>query len=145
MVLCSKASLILYFSFHLYVLTMLTCRPDDANSLSQASAALSPLPFLFSLKCKKEETHVHIEFHRKRLQTKISFSFSVLLIIYFRLQFYLLVLWLSSMYSNIPIFWLYNIIRKTWKVMNQTKMEGGIERHLPKTDDYVIGSASEHH
>ena len=30
----------------------------------------------------------------------------------------------------------YNIIRKTWKGMNQTKMEGGTERHLPKTDDW---------
>ena len=29
----------------------------------------------------------------------------------------------------------YNIIRKTWKGINQTKMEGGKERHLPKTDD----------
>ena len=27
------------------------------------------------------------------------------------------------------------IIRKIWKGMNQTKMEGGTERHLPKTDD----------
>ena len=27
------------------------------------------------------------------------------------------------------------IIRKTWKGMNQIKMEGGTERHLPKTDD----------
>ena len=25
-------------------------------------------------------------------------------------------------------------IRKTWKGMNQTKMEGGTEWHLPKTD-----------
>ena len=31
---------------------------------------------------------------------------------------------------------LYIIIRKTWKGMNQTKMEGGTERHLPKTDDW---------
>ena len=37
----------------------------------------------------------------------------------------------------------YNIIRKTWKGMNQTKMEGGIERHLPKTDDWHRQSASE--
>ena len=29
----------------------------------------------------------------------------------------------------------YNIIRKTWKGMNQTKMEGGTERHLTQTDD----------
>ena len=26
-------------------------------------------------------------------------------------------------------------MRKTWKGMNQTKMEWGTERHLPKTDD----------
>ena len=30
----------------------------------------------------------------------------------------------------------YNIARKTWKGINQTKMEGGTERHLPKTDDW---------
>ena len=30
---------------------------------------------------------------------------------------------------------LHTVIRKTWKGMNQTKMEGGTERHLPKTDD----------
>ena len=29
----------------------------------------------------------------------------------------------------------YNIIRKIWKGMNQTKLEGGTERHLPKADD----------
>ena len=29
----------------------------------------------------------------------------------------------------------YIITRKTWKGMNQTKMEGGTERHLSKTDD----------
>ena len=39
---------------------------------------------------------------------------------------------------------LYNIIRKTWKGINQTKMEGGTERHLPKTDDHVVGSTGEH-
>ena len=44
---CAKASLILYFSFHLYVLTTLSCGPDNANHLSQVSAALSPLQFLF--------------------------------------------------------------------------------------------------
>ena len=27
--------------------------------------------------------------------------------------------------------------------MNQTKMEGGTERHLPKTDDWRRGSAGE--
>ena len=37
----------------------------------------------------------------------------------------------STSYST-----LYIIIRKTWKGMNQTKMEGGTERHLPKTDDW---------
>ena len=33
-VFCSKASPILYFSFHLYVLKTLTCGPDYANRLS---------------------------------------------------------------------------------------------------------------
>ena len=37
------------FSFHLYVITTLTCRPDDANRQSLVTAALSPLPFLFCL------------------------------------------------------------------------------------------------
>ena len=32
--------------------------------------------------------------------------------------------------------WGYFITRKTWKGMNQTKMEGETERHLPKTDDW---------
>ena len=31
----------------------------------------------------------------------------------------------------------------TWKGINQTKMEGAIERHLPKTDEGVVGSAGE--
>ena len=39
-------------------------------------------------------------------------------------------------FDKISNFTEYNIIRKTWKGMNQTKMEGGIERHLPKTDDW---------
>ena len=30
----------------------------------------------------------------------------------------------------------YTIARKTWKCMNQRKMDGGTERHLPKTDDW---------
>ena len=35
-------------------------------------------------------------------------------------------------------------IRKTWKGMKQTKMEGMTERHLPKTDDSVVWPVSEH-
>ena len=35
---------------------------------------------------------------------------------------------------NLPLY-RFNIIRKTWKGINQTKMEGGTERHLPKIDD----------
>ena len=41
----------------------------------------------------------------------------------------------------------YIITRKTWKGMNQTKMEGGTEWHLPKTDDWrrQIRRADEEH
>ena len=28
------------------------------------------------------------------------------------------------------------ITKKTWKGMDQSKMEGGTERHLPNTDDW---------
>ena len=42
-----KLQLFYIFSFHLYVLTTLTCGPDDADRQSQVSAALSSLPFLF--------------------------------------------------------------------------------------------------
>ena len=34
----------------------------------------------------------------------------------------------------------YIIIRKTWKGMNQTKMEGGTERHLLRQTIGIIGS-----
>ena len=44
---CSKASIVLFFSFHLYVFTTLTCGPDDADRQYLVSATLSPHPFLF--------------------------------------------------------------------------------------------------
>ena len=42
----------------------------------------------------------------------------------------------SGLHWNSPQGLNHIIIRKTWKGMNQTKMEGGTERHLLKTDDW---------
>ena len=47
MVFCSKASLILYLSLHLYVLMTLTCGPDDAKSAVLGKCCSFSLPFLF--------------------------------------------------------------------------------------------------
>ena len=46
---CSKASLLYIFFVSFLRLTTLTCKPDDANRLSQVSAALSPFHFCLKL------------------------------------------------------------------------------------------------